>query len=122
MAESAGHDVSTSRVDDLAARAERARALLSRATVETVPTPDPGLNEALRAARCALNPVYARRLMREDTYRANYGNRKARDGRASGWKNGQPQCPSCRRILATAGGWCPDCRTYGGNHDHGGTR
>jgi hypothetical protein len=34
--------------------------------------------------------------------------------------DGQPQCPSCRRLLAAANGWCPSCRMYGSSgHDHG---
>lgn len=87
-----------------------------------IPRPDPDLAERFDLLRLDLDPTAARERERDLAYRANYGKRKARDGHASGWHKGTPQCPSCRRILSQAGGWCPNCRTYGGRHDHGGTR
>lgn len=97
---------------DLEGALSRARALLA-------PRADPELREAVAVSVLLLDPSAAREHERAAAYRANYGNRKARDGRRSGFKRGVPQCPGCRRFIAAPGGWCPGCRTFDGNHDHG---
>lgn len=99
-------------MDSLARRAADASARL-------VPTVDRALAASVTSARAALDPDFARDLERELAYRKNYGRKRDRDGRASGWRKGQPQCPSCRRILNRRDGWCPNCRTLAGRHDHG---
>jgi hypothetical protein len=83
------------------------------------PEPDSRLAESILHAQLSLHPDLAAEWERERSYVANYGKRKARDGRASGWRKGQPQCPACRRILSQRNGWCPNCRTFAGRHDHG---
>src|SRR3954470_4101603 len=89
---------------------------------ELIARPDAELAERVDHLRLDLDPAAARERERDLAYRANYGKRKRADGHASGWRKGTPQCPSCRRILSSRDGWCPSCRTYAGNHDHGGTR
>jgi hypothetical protein len=98
--------------DALAARIAAVRA-------ELAPRADAALAERVDLLRLDLHPELAAERERDLAYVANYGKRKARDGRASGWRNGTPQCPSCRRILSQAGGWCPNCQTFEGRHDHG---
>lgn len=44
--------------------------------------------------------------------------RRRGEGRGSGWRRGQPQCPACRTFLPAPGALCPSCRTYNGNHSH----
>lgn len=105
-----GHEAT--RDADLEARLSHARALLA-------PRPGPGLDDAVRASRWLLDPSLAVEAERERAYRENYGRRKARDGRHSGFKRGAPQCPSCREFLTGHGAWCAKCRTFNGNHDHG---
>lgn len=104
----------------LQARARAAREALAAAVAPA----DDALQLRYRASRFrAANGVRptaaARERMAEHRERTGYGNRKARDGRKSGWRQGQPQCSGCRRILGQRDGFCKSCGTIAGRYDHG---
>jgi hypothetical protein len=101
-------------------RAAAARASLAAAAMPA----DEAVQLRYRASRFrTVNGVEpgaaARERAAEERARAGFGLRKQRDGRASGWRKGTPQCPGCRRILSQRDGYCPSCGTVAGRHDHG---
>jgi hypothetical protein len=82
------------------------------------------LFEGMEALKLALDPemAQAKAEWEEAEAKRQYvggSHSPAIAGRTSGWRQGPPQCPACRRILAQKDGWCPDCRTFAGRHDHG---